>query len=77
MEGRILCRNSLLKHVIEGKTEEGKEVTGRRGIKCKQLLHNPKGTRGSWKLKEEALDRTMWKIRFVRGYEPVVRLTTQ
>jgi hypothetical protein len=28
-------------------------------------------------LKEEALDRTQWKIRFGRGYGPVVRQTTE
>jgi hypothetical protein len=28
-----------------------------------------------WKLKEEALDRTLWRTRFGRGYRPVVRQT--
>jgi hypothetical protein len=28
-------------------------------------------------LKEEALDRTMWRARFGRGFEPVVRQTTK
>jgi hypothetical protein len=28
-------------------------------------------------LKEEALDRTLWRIRFWRGYGPVVRQTTE
>jgi hypothetical protein len=28
-------------------------------------------------LKEEALDRTMWRARFVRGFVPVVRQTTK
>jgi len=27
-------------------------------------------------LKEEALDRTLWRIRFGRGYVPVVRHAT-
>jgi len=27
-------------------------------------------------LKEEALDRTMWRARFGRGFGPVVRQTT-
>jgi hypothetical protein len=31
--GRILRRNCLLKHVIEGKVDRGVEVTGRRGRK--------------------------------------------
>ena len=38
----ILRRKCLLKHVTEGK----KEVTGRRGISCKQLLDYVKGKRG-------------------------------
>jgi hypothetical protein len=36
--GRILRRNCLLKHVIEGKLEGGIEVMGRRGRRRKQLL---------------------------------------
>jgi len=28
-------------------------------------------------LKEEALDRTMWRARFGRGFGPVVRQTTK
>jgi hypothetical protein len=28
-------------------------------------------------LKEEALDRTLWRTRFGRGYGPVVRQTTE
>jgi len=36
--GRILCRNCLLKQVIEGKTERMIEVTGRRERRRKQLL---------------------------------------
>jgi len=27
-------------------------------------------------LKEEVLDRTMWRVRFGRGFGPVVRQTT-
>jgi hypothetical protein len=30
-----------------------------------------------WKLKEEALDRTLWRTRFGRGYGPVVRQTIE
>jgi hypothetical protein len=26
-----------------------------------------------WKLKEEALDRTLWRTRFGKGYDPVVK----
>jgi hypothetical protein len=41
--GHILCRNCLLKHVIEGKIEGRIELTGRRGRRCKQLLHHLNG----------------------------------
>ena len=34
--GHILDRNCLLKHTIQGNTEEGIKVTGRRGRKRKQ-----------------------------------------
>ena len=53
-----MCRNCLLKHIIERKIE-GIEVTGRRGRRHKQLLDDIKETRGYWKLKEEALDCTV------------------
>jgi hypothetical protein len=36
-------------------------VTERRGRKPKQLLDELKEKRGRWKLKEEALDRTLWR----------------
>ena len=49
------------------------EVTGRRGRRRKQLPDDSKEKRGYWKLKEEAPDRTVWRISFGRGYGPVVR----
>jgi hypothetical protein len=49
----------------------------RRGRRCTQLLDDLKETRGYWKLKEEALDRTLWRTRFGRGYGHVVRQTTE
>jgi hypothetical protein len=71
--GHILRRNCLLKHVIEGEIEV-MEMRGRRG---KQLLDDLQEKRRYWKLKEEALDRTLWRTRFGRGYGPVVRQTTE
>jgi hypothetical protein len=62
--------------VIEGKLEGRIELTERRGRRCKQLVDELKEKRGYWKLKEEALDRTLWRTRFGRGYGPVVRQTT-
>jgi hypothetical protein len=75
--GHILRRNCLLKHVIEGKLEGRIEMTGRRGRRCKQLLDDLKEKRRYWKLKEEALDRTLCRTRFARGYGPVVRQTAE
>jgi hypothetical protein len=64
---RILRRNCLLKHVIGGKPEGRIKVTGRREIRRKQLLDDLREKRRYWKLKEEALDRTLWRTRFGRG----------
>jgi hypothetical protein len=71
--GHILRRNCFLKHIIEGKIGGGIGVMGRRGRRRKKLLDDLNETRGYWKLKEEALDRTLWRTRFGRGYGPVVR----
>jgi len=49
------------------------EVTGRRRRRRKQLLDDLKETRGNFKMKEEALARTVWRIRF----GPVVGETTE
>jgi hypothetical protein len=59
--GHILRRNCLLQGVIEVKIKGGIEVTGRRGRRCRKLLHDLKERRGYCHLKEEALDRTMWR----------------
>jgi hypothetical protein len=75
--GHTLHRNCLLKHVIEGKIEGRIEMTGRRGRRRKRLLDDLKEKGRYWKLKEEALDRTVWRTRFGRGYGPVVRQTTE
>ena len=52
-------------------------MKGRRGRKCKQLLDDLKEERGYWKLNDEVLDRTLWRIRFEMGYGRVVRQTTE
>jgi hypothetical protein len=57
-----------MKQVIEGKIRGEMEVTKRRGRRRKKLLDD---------LKEEALDRTMWRNRFGGGFEPVVRQNTE
>ena len=75
--GHILCRNCLLQRVIEGKIKRRIEVTERRGRRRSKLLDDLKERRGHSHLKEEALDRTMWRARFGRGIGPVVRQTTE
>jgi hypothetical protein len=75
--GHSLHSNCLLRQVIEGKIKGGIEVTGRRGRMCRTLLDDLKVGRGYSHLKEEALDRTMWRVRFGRGFGPVVRQTSK
>jgi hypothetical protein len=69
-------QNCLLKHVIEGKIEGCTEVKERRGRGSKQLLDDFKEKRRYCKLKEEVLDRTLWRSRCGRGYGTVVRQAT-
>jgi hypothetical protein len=52
-------------------------VTGRRGRRHRKLLDELKERRGYSNLKEEALDCTMWRARFGRGFEPVLRQTAK
>jgi hypothetical protein len=68
-----LCRNCLLEQVTEGNVEGRTEVRERLGRRRMQILDNVKEKRGYWKLKEEALDRTVWRIGFGRVYEIGVR----
>jgi hypothetical protein len=51
-------------------------MTGRRGRRRKQLPDGLNEKRRYWKLKEEALHRTVWRTRFGRACGPVVRQTT-
>jgi hypothetical protein len=64
--------NGLLKERYKG--DRGDRKQGRRRRK---LLDDLKERRGYSHLKEKALDRTMWKARFGRGFGPVVRQTTK
>ena len=52
-------------------------MTVRRRRRRKKLLDDFKEERGYCKLKEEALDRTLWRNRFERDHGPVVRQTTK
>jgi len=48
-------------------------VTEKLGRIRKRLLYDLKETRGCWKLKEDALDRTLWRTRGERASGPVVK----
>jgi hypothetical protein len=52
-------------------------VTGRRGRRRRKLQDDLKERRGYSHLKEEFLDRIMWRAVFRRGSGPVVRQTTK
>ena len=41
--------------------------------RSKQLFNGVKEIRGYWKLKGEELDGVLWRSRFVRDCEPLVR----
>jgi hypothetical protein len=75
-----LCRNFLLQQVIEETIKEGggiTEMTGRRGRRRRKLLDTLNEKKEYSHLKEEALDRTMWRARFGRGFGLVVRQTVK
>jgi len=59
------------------KDKRGIEVTGRRGRRRRKLLNDHKERRGYSHLKEKALDRSMWRARFGRGFGSVVRQTNK
>jgi hypothetical protein len=73
--GHILRRNCFLQRVIEGEIKGRIEMTGRQGRRRGKLLDDSKDRRGYCHLKEEGLDRTMWRARFGRSFGPVVRQT--
>jgi hypothetical protein len=73
----MLRTNCLLNQVTEGKIKGEMEVTRRRGRRRKKLLDDLKERRGYSHLKEESLDRAMWRNRFGGGFEPVVRQNTE
>ena len=75
--GHFLRRNCLLKQVIEGKIKGEMDVTRRQGRRRKKLLDDLEDRRGDCHLKEEAVDRNMWRNRFGRDFGPVVRQTAE
>ena len=73
----IFCVENAFKMGYWRKDKRWIEVTGRRGKRRRKLLYDLKERRRYSQLKEEALDRTMWRARFGRGFGPVVRQTTK
>jgi hypothetical protein len=51
-------------------------MTGRPGRRRKQIVDELEEMRRYWKLKEET-DHTLWRTQLGRGYEPVIRQTTE
>jgi hypothetical protein len=66
--GHTIRRNCLLKQRYWRKDRRDGKMRRR-----KQLFDELKETRRYRKLKEEALDRTLWRTRFGRGNGPVVK----
>jgi len=52
-------------------------VTGRQGRRRRKLLDDLKERAGYSRLKEEALNRTIWRAPFGRDFAPVVRQTAK
>ena len=75
--GHILGTNCVLKHLVEVNLEGRLEVTRRRGRRRKKLVDDFKEKRGNWKVKDEALDRTLRRTRFGRSYGPVAKQTIE
>jgi len=75
--GHFLRRNCLLQRVIKGEIQGGMEVIVRQGRRRMKLLDDLKERRGYSHLKEEALDRTVWRACFGGVFGPVVRQTAK
>ena len=73
----ILPTNVLTKQITEGNIEGGIEVTRRQGRRRKQLLDKIKETKGYCRLKGTALDCTVYRTGFGRGYGTVIKQTTE
>ena len=71
-----MCRNCLIRQVIEGKVKRKMEMTRKRGRRRKKFLDDLREGRGYSHLKE-TLNRTMWRNRFGGGIGPVIRQITE
>jgi hypothetical protein len=52
-------------------------VMGRGGRRSKKLLDDLEGGNSNSKLKEGAMNRTLWRTCLGRGYGPAIRQTTE
>jgi hypothetical protein len=68
------CEN-ICPTVRPGKIGGRIEMIRRRGRRRKQLVDGIKEKRRYWELKEETLDRTMWRTCFAKGCGLVIRQT--
>jgi len=62
-----------LLHFSKALTEVKTEGTRRQGRRREQILRDLKEKRMYWNLKQEALDRSVWRNRFGRDYGPLAR----
>ena len=69
-----MCRNCLLRHVIGGMVA-GRIEKGRRGRRGKHLLNDLEENIRYYRLKDEALGRSLWRTLSGRSHGPVVRQT--
>ena len=70
--GHIFSKKCILKQVIE----ERREGKRRRWRRPKHLLEDVKETRGYWRLKGNALERTLWRTHFGWGCFTFLRQTS-
>jgi hypothetical protein len=79
---RVKEQRNIVHEISKEKVNERKikgriEVKGRLERRCSKLLDELKERRGYSHLNEEALDRTVWRAQFGRGFGPVVRETAK
>jgi hypothetical protein len=75
--GHILLRNCILQRASEENLQGRIDVIGIQGRRLRKLLDNLKERKGYSHLKEEALDRIIWRARFGRSFGHFVRQTTK
>ena len=71
---RVNEQRNILREIRKRKSNWIGHILRRRR---KKVMDDLKDRRGYSHLKEEALDRTVWRNRFGRGFGPVVRQNTE